>query len=168
VRTALVLPIPEAEALVGEWRKLHDPSAKDGMPAHVTVLYPFRDSEKIDAACIKRLENVCGGTESFELIFAKADRFPGVRWLAPEPRAPIDALTRMLSAEFPYCKPYGGAIVDPIPHLTFAIGDDAAIDEVERAVKTALVQPIRSRVTQCVLFALTAEGWRKQLQFRFR
>jgi 2'-5' RNA ligase len=167
MRTALVVPIPEAESLVGDWRRKHDPSAADGMPAHVTVLYPFRTWEQIDADALTKLERLFGDIAPFDLTFAAIGRFAGVRWLAPEPRARIDALTKSAAGAFPDCKPYGGAFADPAPHLTFAIGEDTAIDAVERAVQAGLVQPIRSRVENCVLYAFTDDGWREQARFCF-
>jgi hypothetical protein len=41
MQSALLLPVPAAEAAVGPYRALLDPSARDGVPAHITVLYPF-------------------------------------------------------------------------------------------------------------------------------
>src|ERR1700742_776345 len=112
MRTGLVLVIPEAEPIVGEYRARHDPSAAEGLPAHVTVLYPFRETERIDAACLARLGDLFAAVAPFTLTFAATDQFPGVRWLAPEPRAPIDALTKSIAAAFPDCPPYAGAIAE--------------------------------------------------------
>ena len=39
--TALVVEVPEAEPLVSQWRAQHDWSAQRGVPAHITILYPF-------------------------------------------------------------------------------------------------------------------------------
>ena len=39
--SAVVVEVPEAEPLVGAWRLRFDPVAALGMPAHVTLLYPF-------------------------------------------------------------------------------------------------------------------------------
>jgi hypothetical protein len=38
IGTALVILVPEAEALVSSFRNKHDPSAADGMPAHITLV----------------------------------------------------------------------------------------------------------------------------------
>ena len=38
---ALVVLVPEAEASVGRLRQRYDPSAAVGMPAHITLNYPF-------------------------------------------------------------------------------------------------------------------------------
>jgi hypothetical protein len=40
--TALIILVPEAEAFVKEFRDKYDPSAAEGMPAHITVLFPLK------------------------------------------------------------------------------------------------------------------------------
>ena len=49
METALIVAVPEAEALVGTFRERHDPSASAGCPAHITLLHPFRPSHEIGA-----------------------------------------------------------------------------------------------------------------------
>ena len=39
--TALIVEVSEAEEAVHEWRARHDSVAARGVPAHVTVLFPF-------------------------------------------------------------------------------------------------------------------------------
>jgi len=46
--SALVVLVPEAGALVGRLRQRYDPSAAVGMPAHITLNYPFLPSEPAD------------------------------------------------------------------------------------------------------------------------
>ena len=46
--TAIVVPVPEAEAVVGDWRRLHTPSGAEGVPAHVTLLAPFIPAVRLD------------------------------------------------------------------------------------------------------------------------
>lgn len=167
MRTALVLVIPEAEPVVADYRAQHDPSAADGMAAHITVLYPFRDSDRIDADCLARLRDLFREVAPFKLTFAATGRFAGVRWLDPQPRSTVDQLTEMVVAAFSDCLPYGGTIADPIPHLTFAIGDEALMTEIERVVAARLTSPIASRVTHCSLYALTENGWREHTRFPF-
>ena len=46
--SALVVLVPEAEAIVGRLRQRYDPSAAVGMPAHITLNYPFLPGEPAD------------------------------------------------------------------------------------------------------------------------
>jgi hypothetical protein len=56
--SALLIPVPNAEAAVQHWRQQLDPASHLGVPAHVTVLYPFLPPAGLDGAVITRLANV--------------------------------------------------------------------------------------------------------------
>jgi hypothetical protein len=60
--TALLAVVPEAEPVVGHWRRCFDSFASAGVPAHVTVLVPFLDTDRIDAAVIDELRALFGPT----------------------------------------------------------------------------------------------------------
>ena len=165
METALVLRIPEAESLVSGWRLKYDTSAIHGMPAHITVLFPFRPFEAIDAACIVKLGAIFEAFPPLELTLSRIDRFRGMLWLAPEPASPIARLISALAAAFPDCPPYGGAHPDPTPHLTVAQGDEPLLDNIAGQVVRGLAAPIHSRVPPCSLFAPEPNGWRERQQF---
>jgi hypothetical protein len=134
--TALVFLVPEAEALVAAHRMRYDPVAAVGVPAHVTVLYPFRSL--VD----KNVADVVGGlaaaAPAFDVTFARLARFPGeVLYLVPEPAEPFRLLTEATIQSFPDCPPYGGTVADPIPHLTVADG----VDDVTAAALEAELRP---------------------------
>ncbi|HYT30158.1 MAG TPA: hypothetical protein VEN82_05235, partial [Actinomycetota bacterium] len=40
-RSGILIPVPEAEDLVGAWRARFDPGGGRGVPAHITLLFPF-------------------------------------------------------------------------------------------------------------------------------
>jgi hypothetical protein len=44
MKSTVAILVPEAEGLVRLFRNRYDPSAKAGMPAHITLLYPFKVS----------------------------------------------------------------------------------------------------------------------------
>ena len=75
-QTALVVKVPEAEPVVGRWRDRFDPSAARGVPAHVTVLYPFLDSGRIDDRLLGELRELFAAHASFEVRFSRVDAFP--------------------------------------------------------------------------------------------
>lgn len=117
--SAIVIVVPEAEQYVGELRQHLDPVAAKGVPAHVTVLYPFR--RRLDADADAKVADIAARTTPFAVTFASGRSFPdGVVYLAPSPDEPIRKLTGELAAAFPDCPPYGGTVGDPIPHLTVA------------------------------------------------
>lgn len=165
--TALVLLIPESEPLVGGWRKRFDPVAAQGMPAHVTVLYPFMDEEAIDPECLAQLDGLFAEIPAPALTFRRTGRFPNALWLAPEPAGPVKAITQALVAAFPDYPPYGGAFPDSIPHLTVAQGAGAVVDEAEAGLSASFTEPIVSRIVACSLFAFRDGRWRERKRFDF-
>ena len=154
--TALVVLVPEAEALVAAHRRRYDPSAAVGVPAHVTVLYPFRSV--IDDTAADVVAELAADVAAFDVKFATLARFPGeVVYLAPDPTEPFLRLMAATFASFPDCPPYGGAIPDPIPHLTVADGVDAATAAaLDIAIGPGL--PITSRVERLTLIAEDPKG----------
>jgi len=80
--TALVLEIPEAEPIVGRWRAEFDPSARAGLPAHVTLIYPFVPFSRIDEEIRERLADLLSATAPIAMRFTATGRFPDTLWLA--------------------------------------------------------------------------------------
>ena len=135
------------------------------MPAHITVLYPFKPLEQIGDDDVSRLTALFAKYAPFDISFASTSRFPTTVWLVPKPDGPIRALTGALVRAFPAFLPYGGEFTDPIPHLTVAQGSEAVLDEVETALRRRLSPPIHARATHCTLFALGGGRWRAQRTF---
>jgi hypothetical protein len=115
-----VLAVAEAEPFVAEERRRFDRSAIRGMPAHVTLLYPFRHPDRLDLATRSALRAYFAERSPFRFQLAGLCGFPGVLYLLPLPLEPFDALAHGLWERFPDSPPYGGAIPDPLPHLTVA------------------------------------------------
>src|SRR5512138_3044726 len=125
--TGLILGVPEAERVVGRWRSAHDSSAPLGVPAHVTVLYPWIPMVKLTDEDRAAVAAIAAAASPIELTFATVGRFPGVLWLDPQPSAPIRDLITAVARRWPDYPPYGGEFgVDPIPHLTVSDGGDPA------------------------------------------
>lgn len=121
--SAVVVPVPEADALVARYRSGLDPAATLGGPAHVTLLAPFLPPQLITAGTIAALAEIVESAAAFDCAFARTAWLgERVLWLAPEPAGPFRELTRRLAAAFPQCPPYGGVFADVIPHLT--VGED--------------------------------------------
>jgi 2'-5' RNA ligase len=131
--TALLVPVREAEPLVRHHRHALDPVAPLGVPAHVTVLYPFLAPADVDNDVCDAIAAVVDAFRTFEFTLHAVGRFPdGVVYLAPEPTDPFVAITNALVDRWPDHPPYGGAYDTVIPHLTVAktngSGDLAALE----------------------------------------
>jgi 2'-5' RNA ligase len=159
--SGLVLVVPELAPLIDDLRAKHDPAARQGMPAHVTVLYPFMAPVKLGPPKRRRLAEVIAGCPPFELTFAKVGRFPEVLWLAPEPAEPIVALVRAITAAFPDYPPYGGQFETVIPHVTVALGDSLDLGALEPELRARFARPVSCRVDEVALFTTVRRTWRE-------
>lgn len=136
--SAFVVLVPEAEPLVAHLREQFDPVAKLGMPAHVTLLYPFMSPELIDTAVVEQARAVVAGAYRFIFTLAKVSRFTEVLYLAPEPSAPFIALTERLVRQFPKFPPYGGQHKSVVPHVTAAHGAELEHSRIETELRFAI------------------------------
>jgi hypothetical protein len=174
METAVVVLVPEAEGLVGPWRLKHDPSAAEGVPAHVTLLYPFVPFERINDTVEAGIARVFAGASPFGLGFSHTRRFPGVLWLAPDDPAPLIALTQALMAMFPEYPPYGGAHETVTHHLTVAQIRDGEVATVLDRIEAKFIAeansslPIRARAEEAWLLTEEEGGmWRSVRPYRF-
>ena len=128
--SALLVPVPEAEPYVQKHRFRHDSVALRGVPAHITVLYPFMTPEELSDSAGAAVRRVLDRFPEFRFRLTRLERFPeGATYLAPEPAAPFVDLTMAIAERFPAYPPYGGVFADVIPHLTVAQTPDAPADE---------------------------------------
>jgi hypothetical protein len=163
--SGLVLLTPALDDRFGDLRAAHDPSARQGMPAHATVLYPFMDPKLITPETRARLAEVIAGFPRLELSFAKLGRFPEALWLAPEPAASLVALTRAIAAAFPDYPPYGGQFETVIPHVTLAMGEGLDLGALEPEVRKRLSPAIAQPVASVSLFTMVRRRWREVDRF---
>lgn len=151
IESALLLLVPAAEPAVGEHRARLDASARDGVPAHLTVLYPFLPAGLIDDAVLASLAGLFAGVPAFRFTLDRVGWFgDDVVWLGPHDEAPFRALTELAFAAFPACPPYGGQYADVIPHLTVGHrGGASALSAAGEAVGHRL--PIEATATEVTL-----------------
>jgi len=163
-QSAVLVPVPEAERAVSRHRARLDGAAARGVPAHVTVLYPFVPPSEITAGTLTALAGAVASVGAFECEFGVTAWFgQDVMWLAPRPDAPFRALTRAVWSAFPGYPPYGGGYDDVIPHLTVGdrpAGGVADLRAAEAEVRAAL--PVTAQVSRVWLMTGgTAPGsWR--------
>ncbi len=159
--SALVVHVPEAEPLVADLRLHFDPSAAEGVAAHVTVLVPFVAPEVVTHDDLAALARLCAGVPAFDCRFAEVRRFPATAWLAPEPAAPFVALTRAVMARFPGLQPYGGRHPEIVPHLTVADGRAADADVAETQLRERLARqgPVQARCRELALIDNRSGRW---------
>ena len=159
--TALIIAVPACEPAVGRFRERYDSSAAVGVPAHVTLLYPFLAPDAIGAGDLAALTTLFATTPRFDVMFARCARFGDkVLWLAPEPAEPFLDMMHRLFERWPECPPYHGTIppADVVPHLTVAdsvTGDH--LDRIDLAVAGGL--PVRQHVAEALLIENRTGRW---------
>jgi 2'-5' RNA ligase len=138
-RTALIVPVPEAEPQVGELRLAHDSFAARGVPAHITILFPFADTAQLDDAAVADL---ISQFPAFDFTLDRVEQFPdGTTWLHPTPSLPFVDLTAAVWQRWPEHPPYEGLHDEVIPHLTIS----------ETPIDVQLELPIAARAREVML-----------------
>jgi 2'-5' RNA ligase len=156
VRTALVIAVPEAEPVVGPLRARYDDADVTGIPAHVTLLFPFGDRDD-------GLAELFAAFAPFDFALTGVRRWPDVLWLAPQPAERFAELTLALVERYPEHPPYEGVHDDLIPHLTVAMRKQAP-PEVEAELRRAL--PIAATARDVVqLEEHEPDRWRERHRF---
>jgi 2'-5' RNA ligase len=158
MQSALLLPVPAAEAAVGPHRARLDPSARDGVPAHVTVLYPFLPPTEIGPDVLATLSRLFAGVPRFSFTLDRVRWFGElVVYLGAADESPFRALTELAAQAYPECPPYGGRYEDVVPHLTIGqrdglIGQGDGLTEL-RATAEAVrpLLPITAEATRVIL-----------------
>ena len=107
--------------------------AADGVPAHLTLLYPFVEPDRLDRTVRSMLAAVAATIEPFEYRLAGPARFPDTVYAAVEPNAPFVALQAAMGRAFPTFPIYGPDwAFEFVPHVSVAEGS-AVIDPASRA-----------------------------------
>jgi 2'-5' RNA ligase len=166
--SALAVGVPKAEPYVGTLRQRFDPSAKLGMPAHITVLYPFIPPERIADSVVRKLRDILASVAAFEFRLIRIARFPTALYLAPEPAQPFVRLTEAVVRAFPECPPYGGQHDSIVPHLTVAQAGTAEHDVAETELVAALPPRvgIEAFCNEVVLIENSSGRWEPMHSFR--
>jgi 2'-5' RNA ligase len=117
--SAIIVPVSVPIALA-RLRDRMDPSAAQGVPAHVTLLYPFMPIDALTPNVRGTIERIVAARPAFRVEFNAVARWPNVVYLPPQPAEPFRRLTLALAAAFPDYPPYQGAHPEIVPHLTVA------------------------------------------------
>src|SRR5580700_4748117 len=158
--SGLILKIPEAEPAVARLRERLDASAPLGIPAHITVLFPFVPPSTIDPAVLAELAHLFAAVSRFRFRLDHTDWFGDeVLWLGPRDPGPFRALTEAVHRAYPAYPPFEGQFSDVIPHLTVGHGHPVTdLRAAEESVRTHL--PIDGFATAVTLVTQASAGGR--------
>ena len=124
---------------MGVIRLANDSSAARGVPAHITVLFPFLPADELDEAALRAL---FARFPAFDFALDRIERFEdGHVWLRPDPTWRFADLTAAVWRRWPDRPPYEGAFDEVIPHVTVS----------ETPLELELVLPVACRAHEVVL-----------------
>ena len=159
-QSGLIVEVPEAEPVVARHRERLDANARLGVPAHITVLFPFMPPETIRRSVLAELERLFAAVHQFHFELDHTDWFgDDVLWLAPHDPEPFRVLTNRVDQTFPAFPPFEGQFDDVVPHLT--VGHGHPVNELriaEESVQRHL--PIEAHATAVTL--MTQQSGRGQ------
>jgi 2'-5' RNA ligase len=160
-QSALVVLVPAAESLVGALRLRHDESARLGVPAHITVLFPFMEPSLISVAITRTCAQVVAAHVAFSFKLVSVGRFPATAFLEPYPAQPFIALTEAFARAFPAFPPFGGKFSSIVPHLTVAHGSVVAAELVAGvlAEELAAIEPVSAVCSSVALMENSLGYW---------
>jgi 2'-5' RNA ligase len=170
MESTLVILVPEAEGLVRSFRDRYDPAAKAGMPAHITLLYPFKPPDEIDGVVLDTLRDCFLGFPPFKFSLAAINRFPGeTLFLVPKPEDPFREMTLDIWSCYPETPPYRGRYSTVVPHLTIAdrTGEQRLAEvarEFEEAAQGYL--PIQTEAAEVALMDSRSGRWEISTMFK--
>jgi 2'-5' RNA ligase len=131
-KSAIVIPFLEVDDVVDTWRRVLDPAQVRGIPAHVTLLFPFVHPTDLSTDVLNDLGAHFSKASSFNVAFDSTAWFEDrVVYLEPKPEQQFRTMTKQLLRSFPSYLPYGGKFADLIPHLT--LGDGAPLESLLKA-----------------------------------
>ena len=149
-------------------RARFDVRSSEGVPAHITVLHPFRPLPH-PGAVADQLKQLLARCKSFDFRLTKIGRWPDNLHLLPAPSDPFVALTRAVWAAFPAHPPYEGLFSDIVPHLSVAQGATELLDEAFPLLGQAIpASGIAGVCREVSLLALTGNSWEVTYRFPLR
>lgn len=167
--SAIVVAFPALDEPLGKLRRHLDPTARHGMPAHVTILAPFASPSSREPTTVARLEAGLSEFHAFPVVFERIGWFDErVMYLEPEPSSPFVELTLAVAAAFPAFPPYGGRFASVVPHLT--VGEDAPRRRLRQAAETlAPMLPLDATASSVWLMDHDGRpGWRRTYSVELR
>lgn len=160
--TALIVHVRLPEALEAI-RLAAIPNAARGLPAHVTMLYPFAPPAAHDGELRGAIARAVGGSRAFPYRLVGPARWPEVLFASVDPHGPFRALHADLAAAFPEYPIYGGGL-EFEPHVTVAEGPADSLSELEADPAWASL-PVEAVAGSIELICLEDGGWKTKWQF---
>lgn len=159
--TAVVIVLPDAAPLLDAAWRIDPALVRPGVPAHVSLLYPFVPESALTGQDEEGLRSLAASFPAAELVLEEVVTAPGfVAVTVPALQPIVDAF----HAQWPGLRPYGGRFgARPAAHVTVAMGADDPTGSAHVRAAVGSLLPLRTRAAAVQLVVLTEEGWRPRL-----
>ncbi|PZS26122.1 MAG: hypothetical protein DLM61_19005 [Pseudonocardiales bacterium] len=117
-RTGLVIPVPAADALLASVGARYPGTVRAGLPAPVSLLYPFVVAAELDERVTTALHELFVEQVPIPVDFVECYRRGGFVALRPEPSDRLRELIARTWRRWPDVVPYEGVYGDVEPHVT--------------------------------------------------
>jgi hypothetical protein len=165
-QTGVAIPVPEADPLLRAVTARVPAAVREGVPAHVSLLYPFLPADELDDGVVKTLSELFAEQAPLAVEFRECRRRREFVYLPPDPRSGLEELTSELRRLWPDVTPYEGIYEEIEPHVTVALHttpERAA--EIEREVVPGWL-PISAELREAWLVVFDGQ-WQLNRQFPF-
>lgn len=130
----------------------------DGVPAHLTMLYPFIEGSDLDGGVRRSIAAIARRHRPFDYRLVELRRWPDTIYVAVDPVEPFVRLQADLAAAFPDHPIYGQpAVFQFVPHVSVVEGPRLA-SAVDRTPPDRLGLPAPARATSLELIASGPTG----------
>ncbi|MGH3845329.1 MAG: 2'-5' RNA ligase family protein [Pseudonocardiaceae bacterium] len=164
-QTGLVIPVPAADPLLTLVETRHPGTVRQGVPAHVSLLYPFIDAAELDEQVSRALSELFIEQAPMLVEFVECYRRGGFVALRPAPIVELTELTRKAHDRWPDVVPYEGVYGDVEPHVTVATrASEETAMTIEQEVTEQL--PISAELREAWLVAFEGR-WALRGRFEF-
>jgi hypothetical protein len=165
-QTGLAIPVPEADPLLAAVAARFPEAVRKDVPAHVSVLYPFRPADQLDDQVISALSELFAAQPVMAVKFGECRRRGEFVYLRPTPVEGLDEVTSGVRRRWPDIAPYDGLYDDIEPHVTVASHTTPErAEEIEREIVPELV-PISAELREAWLVVFHGQ-WTLRQRFRF-
>ncbi|MGW2993608.1 2'-5' RNA ligase family protein [Streptomyces sp. NPDC001193] len=158
--TAVVIILPDAAPLLDAAWRIDPTLVRGGVPAHVSLLYPFVPEPALTGRDEQAVRTLAAGFPAADLVLEEVVTAPGfVAVTVPGLQPAVDAFRK----QWPGLRPYGGRFgAEPAAHVTVAMGadDPTTATRVRTAIDSLL--PLRIRAAEVQLVVLAKEGWQSR------
>jgi len=164
-QTGLVIPVPAADALLASVGARYPGTVREGVPAHVSLLYPFVAATGLDERVTSTLGELLAKQAPMPLQFTECYRQNGFVALRPDPMDGLTELVDKTHRQWPEVVPYEGVYGDVEPHLTVTMRCSAETAvTIEQEVTAEL--PISAELREAWLVAFEGQ-WTLRGRFEF-